>query len=1143
MTRKLTAAGEAVLDSKTVPIKFSVKIAGVANPDVINYDYRFDRNFGASSLAVTLLNEDGKYGPGQPEEIEFGTTVELEEGLYITGGHEDFNRFYGIARQIRPSIRQGQSIIVITAYDYIIKLEDWEIEKEFEATKIEVKNEKLSPVRLPAPESSLAQIFNAAHNDWAEHPLPIIKIYNKTNKMDEPLWQGFEINYAEGQVILGTVLDVDSFDLYCSYHYYPSGKFVEDIIEEIITTPDGYGNSFSTTTYLRESFTSFTGLSTDIMTPNYVEEKIDGTTYAAGKCWYTSYNNLTTNLVAGNFTVPGASIQRIDKRYGRIRLNHAISLTSVVTCNVNYSFKTIQASGIEVPYINFTSRKTKNRFEALRQIRELVAPNYLIRTIGTKKIWAAYINQKYNPDYTLKLTTALNYAEDQDISTRVKVFGKNLNPTNLMLGREVHFEEINEEYTGYSYQQELTYWSGWGDLGWDPTDVEVIKTPDVYDEQCGRWEQWDVGGEYPGCAEIFEDEYRSSPDCVKFDSMEHRWEIRRVDNYYPHYYLTSGIAKSPVVDIHSDLAQLETNGELRINFYMKVMKRSEEAVLRAPHRVEILITEYDSAYSSAPEHHKNTSYISYENAHGNAQSPINDRCSVTDFPNCNSYNSPFSYQHKLWEKTYFVRIAIRVVNAYKIVPGGGFVPWRTFCLTSTYLDDFRAAVNEVIQDDAVDSKEDYLVYKVYFVGGQDLTILGPPEKTIPEVFINGVKVGQPNPIFITSSQVLIKATKTWDDKFDYQLCFSHSSIDSNHKINIYKADGSLFDTLYPDDQCMDYAGGFWKPKRKTRWEEVEQVATASYWVRYDAEKVEVDYDAGSGTIRVHKDLINRQQRTDIVTANFYYRTMPPALSDVAVISDGRWTTQMQLEFYGQPLKSQRLFTVDLGSSERIDAIDITSGFYKPEIIAGVDEVRRFDISNWFTLEYSLNGSDFYPVCGKANNFHLGGGESISFEEGDIPELFEARYFRFILEESNKIDFENGRWCVALCEFAVYKDLILKGEARLVSSHSEEDETHLYDYRGLLDTVGDKLFKIATVNPLLSTQPRMDRRVGRLLGEFQKDHTKASVDVMYAPHIELGQTVNVINPVTGGAQDYFIEGISNNKGKIALNLAYYPGLYS
>ena len=249
MTRKLTPAGEAVLDSKTVPIKFTVKIGGAANPDVISYDYRFDRNFGASSIAITLLNEDGKYGPGQSEEIEFGTTVELIEGLYVVGGHEDFNRFYGIVRQVRPSIRQGQSIIVLTAYDYIVKLEDWEIEKEFEATKVEVKNEKLSPVRLPAPNHSLAQIFNAAHNDWAEHPLPVIKIYNKTNKVDEPLWQGFETNYAEGQVILGSALNVDSFDLFCSYHYYPSGKFVEDIIEEIITTPDGYGDSFSTTTY------------------------------------------------------------------------------------------------------------------------------------------------------------------------------------------------------------------------------------------------------------------------------------------------------------------------------------------------------------------------------------------------------------------------------------------------------------------------------------------------------------------------------------------------------------------------------------------------------------------------------------------------------------------------------------------------------------------------------------------------------------------------------------------------------------------------------------------------------------------------------------------------------------------------------
>jgi len=1048
--------------------------------------------------------------------------LELEEGLYTVGGHEDFNKFYGIVRQIRPSLRSGQNIVVITAFDYIVKLEDWEIEKEFEASKVAVANEILDPVYLPQP--GMAQIFNADHNDWAEHPFPTIFIKNKTsNANEEPMWQGFEINYEEGQVILGTAINTNNFDIKCSYHYYPSGKFVEDIIEEIITIPDGYGYSFSTSTYLRESFTSFTGLSTDVMTPNYAEETIDGTTYAAGRLWYLSYNNLTTTLGSGNFTVPGASIQAIDKRYGRIRLNHSISLTAVVTCNVNYTFKTIQATGIEVPYINFTSRKTKNRFEALRQIRELVAPNYLIRTIGTKKIWATYINQKYNPDYELKLPTAMSYAEDQDIYTRVKVFGKNLNPTNLMLGRDVHFEEMEELYRGYAYNQELSYAAGWGTVPVPPGSTLIYDTVDF-----DSWRPQSSDGRNT----IATSGYRIPPNCLKFGTNEAEGGPCSWVEFYHHLinWTEDGYVRGSFLSPRINVDPTITSPKIILKFTAKVTKcgevpRNTDDSVGPKYIRAIIWQHYNSPYiPSIP--------VIKEMYPGGAAGGLGG----TD-----GWGMELSANLTIWPGVKYITVQIDCCQDWfeLLTPF-----WNTYISrTNLYVDNCQVwLVNDYTPVPV--SKEDYVTYWVWPAGSQDITLLKTP---YPEVLINGVKVGSANPVHITSSGVLTLLNVTYEAvdvrRYHYTIVFSHSSIYAGKPIKVYKSDGSLFYEFPPNSEEIDYTEGSWKVADTARNEDIEMLATAEYWVQYSSSKIDFCWDKGKAAFYVHKDLLNRQQRTDIVTANFKYETILPLPGGIGLVSDGRWNTQCQLEFYGQPLKTMPLFTVDLGSSQRIDAIDMTSGFYKPDLGFGQDEVRRFDVSNWFTLKYSLNGTDFYPVCEKASNFHLGGGESVSFEEGDLPELFDARYFRLILEDSNKIDFEAGRWCVPICEFAIYKNLILKGEARLIPTHSGEDETHIYDYRDLLDTVGDKLYKIATVNPILSTQSRIDRRAGRLLEEFQKEHTKSTVDVMYAPHIELGQTVRVIDPVNSVAQNYFIEGISNNKGKPALNMAYYPGLYS
>jgi hypothetical protein len=179
--------------------------------------------------------------------------------------------------------------------------------------------------------------------------------------------------------------------------------------------------------------------------------------YPSGQVWYLTYSNLITDLVAGNFTVPGATVAYVDKRVGRIILNTNINLTSVVTCNVDYSFKTLQTAGVEINSISFRPREVENRFKAIEKLRQYCPPNYIIRTQGDNKIWASLLSQKTTADYTLDLIQGINYLEDEDLYTRVLFYRKNKNPTNLMFGDGVDFVTTGESYKAIATQTVLQF--------------------------------------------------------------------------------------------------------------------------------------------------------------------------------------------------------------------------------------------------------------------------------------------------------------------------------------------------------------------------------------------------------------------------------------------------------------------------------------------------------------------------------------------------------------------------------------------------------------------------------------------------------------------------------------------------------------
>jgi len=98
-----------------------------------------------------------------------------------------------------------------------------------------------------------------------------------------------------------------------------------------------------------------------------------------------------------------------------------------------------------------------------------------------------------------------------------------------------------------------------------------------------------------------------------------------------------------------------------------------------------------------------------------------------------------------------------------------------------------------------------------------------------------------------------------------------------------------------------------------------------------------------------------------------------------------------------------------------------------------------------------------------------------------------------------------------------------------------------DPDGLLPKLGDRLYKKLEVdNDVLYDQTTLDRLTLSYLREFYKNHSKITVNVLYAPYLKLGQTVSLTdayNSISG--ELYFIEAITTNPTGYKLTLGKYP----
>ncbi len=979
--------------------------------------------------------------------------------------------------------------------------------------------------------SSQSQIFNFVYSNIAPTPEPIVRILRQIDAEDflgQPVFSGYEINYETGQLTLNVPINYNEYKVVADYWYYPTGTYVEDWIESVIIQADVFGNTpFTATTNLRTTYQVEEGTgSTDTMTLNTSTVTYGGSDYTAGKVGYVDYDNVQTTLTASDFTVNGSPLNAgqfvaFDARFGRLFMNISHTGDEII-CTNNYQFSTLQATGIYIPYIDLTTRSVANRFDAIKKLKDCLAPNYILSTKGGNKIWGRYLADKTTADYTLRLEKSLTYAEDiKDIYTRVKLYGQSNSPTNLMCSKYSEFTK------GFTYS------------------VHVDEVPL---SQEGTWQNdnWIIYGFSTLSGAMGID--TTKPIKVWFDDV------------------LLGGANSPFertfakVTIENNAPNDSTQSSYRIWF--------TDADLQWDNNHPI--TFYDSNGTNMYVLDRNntiwdgTNYL-YKNSNGSSSGVpvfLDTVKGNWQIPANMSNNERFVY--------------VGLDQSFLGLQALSFTAGADYSLRFDYYAGNRGFVHlGIYHKTNYDGRTD-------LVGDHDLTTAHLDNWGVPSATEAGI--GIDGGYFSYEYPLLSNFYAIWDAAYDWVPCTINggyyywiriATTRTPTSAAIIKQLGAIFSWGNPANRAFnkvltyrtdtntfeDYTTACGIGNASMPFLEVgsfqQSVSHARYWVFHPSNQWQIPTIAPYYTNKfaLYAGLFSPEAvmkaNEHTVKASFDYMTTTPEATTFGKLYDGDSNTQYQLELISPLAAGQTLFTVvfknettGLPELKDIDAIDITAGFFNPENDGYIGKgALRYDINNWLSIQYSVDGLTYNYINKETYNFALSGGESKSFEASVLGEGFQAMYLRLIIEQSSMVDYQNGRWVIAITDFSVWTDIIIKADAKLGAANviptTTDPTSTVADPNSLRTTIGEKVYKVNEINKNSMTNLSTGMRAYNLLTEYVKNATRVSVDVAYSPHLELGQTVKVIDSVNGTNRNYFIEGLSNSKGAISLQLAYYP----
>ena len=831
--------------------------------------------------------------------------------------------------------------------------------------------------------------------------------------------------------------------------------------------------------------------------------------YSAGQVWYLYFSNIVTDMDSGDFSIGGGgTFNCFDKRYGRIILTSAIDTGSTVECTTDYTFKTLQATGIELNKISFRPRELANRYEGINKLRNYLAPNYIIRTIGDDKIWASYLSQKTVEDYELNLAQQLNYLEDEDLYTRVVMYGKNKNPTNILFNEDVEFvTPDNVHYKGFANMVTLSY---------DREEGNFL----VFRSFLGNVGYIDNKDLIP---QVFIDSYqiKDSSQLIEYEPVEIEITQRietTVDNdftdtdvtthtywYYKVKFPRAGIDPRKVIHIYSATRVLlwtidpfDKNMDYARGIYTipgSEQNEDAESVSMADYYVyyddDYLQIEYGSD-GKVPEFKISKNIIKF-NAKGeataeeeieNLTNPSEDRETWV------SAKSDWSLQRSIDVVYYYEEFEVPDADTSYYISMSGYtqgdhiwVAHEDVLASSEYTLDYDE--REVVLDTALE--EDFSASQVI-------------STTLTTVFYNyqGTMNVADTSDFPSSGSGLVG-----------EKVFNYTSKDSTHFYGVTMP-GVHISTNFAVGTIVKYAS----------WEEPPAGSKRNQGIR-----LVYRWSTDSGEVL---EVLSK------VEANFYYWNIMTTIpkNSLGNLLDGRWDTQAEVAFADDPGSGMPLAILDLKQEYDIQAIDIVAGFYLDPI--GESEImRRFDINFAFSIEYSTDGTTYYTISDATHNIKLSGGESISLEEDDLGVGLSARYLKLVLEDVEKLEIgEKGIYPVAFANVSIYNNIIIKSEAKLGVDVADPD--------GLQSQLGDRLYKDVRISDeYLYTQAQLDDLAVDYLEEFYKNHSKVGVNVMYAPYICVGDTVKVTDTYNDIDDRYFVDSVEDNTGSYTLVLARYP----
>ena len=1130
MSKVLAAAITDQINRRDIKLTFTFKINSIDYSNfLIDWQVSTSKEFGSASAVFTVDNNDERFSTDGSAAIKVGDVIEFIENY--SGDSTNWKRFYGKVNQRSISKGLTNRIITLNCLDYIADVQNWDVDLEIEGTKVEVTDETLAPNYLASPNDMFAQIFNFANDSIASIPMPILMIRDKNHLTDDPQYDGFDIHYDVGQVQFGAPLNaLNNYDVIArSYYFYTVGVYCEDVLEELLTTADGYGNylfdessaqdvidNHLTSTYQAENGAATTDvltanpISTDVTIkttlsvactagtttvslasvagfPTSGEGSVNGDiftwtgissntltgipttggyalkahpinsyakyeeTYAAGQVWYLKYSNLVTTLTDADFTIPGATMSYLDKRNGKIILNTAIATSSNVICNTNYTFKTLQKTDVELNRITFRSREVSNRLEAINKLRNYLAPNYIIRTEGNEKIWATYLTQKTNEDYTLTLIRQTSYLEDEDLYTRVVFYAKHKNPTNLMFDESVDFCTTGESYKAY-------------------TNTPVVLR---FVETVNGWHTYDTPVSNAGYINLDFLMPRVWINNVQIDDTPRQMQMQPV-----RYEQKTRTETTTVVD--------EKDGDVSTS-------------VRTYNYYKILFTGHQNLY---PEKDINV----YD---ANAVEVLTISANDTHMDYARGiYNAPGNQQNSVIESV----------------------------STATYWVMYSTAGLEIDYDN--------VLFKI------SNTNIPEPAKVIVTAQFEYITV------FTPAQGTAAIMDGRWDTQCQTEF-YAQPPSGYNYAILDLGAIKSI--------QAIDFISGFFKPDEYRKFD-----TDVRFTLQYSADNVtyyEISDEthnfqlAGGESASFEEDDLGVDFEAryikvileNVKKVDYKKGVYPVAITEVAMYDDVILKSEAKLI-------ATTVLTQDVSPGDATIYVADTSTFTDPysssssslsssssslssssESSSSASSLSSSTSSSSSSSSSSLSSSSSSYSLSSSSSSSSVSSESSSFSSSSSLSLSATEDMAYIKDS-------NGNFHVftytGLTSTSFTGCTVDAGVSALIGDYvyqTMETDTTLYDNDEILSQLGDRVFKEVRISDeTLYTQSQLDDLGKNYLKEFYKNHSKMKVDVLYSPYLKVGQTVAVTDSYNNiSSVNYFVESISDRRGFYSLVLARYP----